>query len=137
MHLSSVAVLDGVWHYVAPGGQEELEGLTKFVRGPGSASTAEEARERIRLWLQARRRAVMVGIPELSAHEQMKVYEKLVKSIEKRHPEFANRINQMKFSREGRAPTDEFVKQFHALLDEELRLVEADEMVTKTGRRHP
>ena len=34
VHLSSVAVLDEVWRYVAPGGQEELEGLTKFVRGP-------------------------------------------------------------------------------------------------------
>ena len=135
MHLSSVTILDEVWHYVAPGGQEELEGLTKFVRDPGTTSTAEEARERIRSWLQARKRAAMVGIPELSAHEQMKVYEKLVRSIEKRYPEFAHRINQMKFSREGRAPTDDFVKQFHSLVDEELRLVEADEMVTKNRKK--
>ena len=44
MHLSSVTILDEVWHYVAPGGQEELEGVTKFVRGPGTTSAAEEAR---------------------------------------------------------------------------------------------
>ena len=68
------------------GGQEEVEGLTKFVRDPGDATTAEEAREKIRLWQQARKRAEMMGIPCLSPYEQMSVYQRLIKPIEKKKP---------------------------------------------------
>ena len=42
--LAVVSILDEVWNYVAPGGQEEVEGLTRYIRNPGTASTAAEAR---------------------------------------------------------------------------------------------
>ena len=81
--ISAISILDGVWHHVAPGGQEELKGLTRFVRDPGAVNTAEEAIARIRLWMQARKRATVMGIPELSPHEQMQILEKLTKNLEK------------------------------------------------------
>eukprot|EP00974_Lingulodinium_polyedra_P014594 1412449-Lingulodinium_polyedra.AAC.1 len=92
---SALTVLDEVWHYVAPGGKEELKGLARFVRDPGTANTAEEALKRTRLWMQARKRAVVVGTPELSPHEQMQVLEKLIKNLEKKHEEFTFRLNQI------------------------------------------
>ena len=48
------------------------------------ARAAEEAREKIRLWLKARKRAEMMGNPCLSPYEQMKVYQKLIRPIEKK-----------------------------------------------------
>ena len=81
--ISSLNVLDEIWHYVAPGGQEELRGLTKFVRDPGTTTAAEDALKIIRLWMQTRKRATMMGIPELSPHEQMQVMEKLTRDLKK------------------------------------------------------
>ena len=78
-HLTVVIILDEVWNYVAPGGQEEVEGLTRYIRNPGTAATAAEARKKIRTWLHARRRAVVMSIPGLSPFEQMRALENLVK----------------------------------------------------------
>ena len=135
IQLTAVSILDEVWNYVAPGGQEELEGLTRYIRNPGGANTAEEARKAIRMWMQARRRAVVMKIPDLSPLEQMKALDKLIREVEKKHGDFAHRVSQMKYAREGRLPTDEFILQYQSLIEEELRLVESDEMVLKTGRR--
>ena len=112
-----------------------MEGLTKYIRNPGGANTAEDARNRIRMWMHARRRAVVMKIPDLSPLEQMKALEKLIKEIEKKHGDFAHGVNQMKYAREGRTPTEDFVKQFQDLIEEELRLVEADEMVQKNRKK--
>ena len=38
-------------------------------------------------------------------------------------------MNQLKYSRDGRCPTEEFVAEFQRLIEEELRMVEADEQV--------
>ena len=127
-------MLDEVWNFVAPGGQEEIEGLTRFIRNPGGANTAEEARKKIRTWILGRKRAVMMQIPELSPIEQMRALEKLIKEVEKKHLDFSHRVTQMKFSREGRRPTSEWVTEFQRLIEEELAMVEADELVLKTGR---
>ena len=40
-----VSILDEVWNYVAPGGQEEVEGLTRYIRNPGTAAPAAAARQ--------------------------------------------------------------------------------------------
>ena len=77
-------------------------GLTKYIRNPGSANSAVEARKKIRTWRQARTRAVVMGIPDLSPLEQMKALEKLVKEIEKKHIECAHKLAQLKYSREGK-----------------------------------
>eukprot|EP00974_Lingulodinium_polyedra_P079771 7723752-Lingulodinium_polyedra.AAC.1 len=45
--------------------------------------------------------------------------------------EFAYRVNQVKYAREGRCPTNEFVREFQSFLEEELRMLEADELVAK------
>ena len=133
-HLTAVSILDEVWNYVAPGGQDEIEGLTKYIRSPGTASTATEARSQIRIWMHARKRAVAMSIPDLSPFEQVKVLENFVNSVEKKRADFAHRIEIMKFSREGRTPTQEFVMQFQSLIEDELRLVEADELVIQNRR---
>ena len=52
-----------------------------------------------------------------------------------KHVDFAHRVNVMKFSREGRTPTPEFVKTFKELIEEELRMVEADEMVVSNRKK--
>ena len=65
-HLTVASILDEVWNFVAPGGQEEIEGLTRYIRNPGTAVTTAEARHKIRTWMHARRRAVVMTIPELS-----------------------------------------------------------------------
>ena len=64
--------MDEVWNFVAPGGQEEIEGLTKYIRNPGTAATSAEARMKIKTWLHASRRAVVMSIPDLSPFEQMR-----------------------------------------------------------------
>ena len=38
--LTVVSILDEVWNFVAPGGQDDIEGLTKYIRSPGAAATA-------------------------------------------------------------------------------------------------
>ena len=38
-HLTAVSILDEVWNYVAPGGQEEIESLPRYIRNPGTAAT--------------------------------------------------------------------------------------------------
>ena len=53
--LTAVGVLDEVWKFVAPGGKEEMEGRTKYIRDPGSAPTAQEAIKKLRIWLQSRK----------------------------------------------------------------------------------
>eukprot|EP00975_Prorocentrum_lima_P020783 4370863-Prorocentrum_lima.AAC.1 len=58
-------VLDTVWEDVAPGGQEELQSLTRFVRSPGFANTAEEALKMLSTWRTAQNRGQEVGIPAL------------------------------------------------------------------------
>ena len=72
--LTVVSILDEVWNFVAPGGQEEIEGLT--------VATAAEARKIIRTWLLAIRRAVMMSIPDLSPFERMTVLLNLVKGVD-------------------------------------------------------
>ena len=61
----------------------------RYIRNPGGASNAEEARERIRLWMQARRRAVSQNLPDLGAIEQVKALENMVKEVERKHVDFA------------------------------------------------
>ena len=78
---------------------------------------------------------MVMGIPDLSPLEQMKALEKLVKEIEKKHSDFAHRLNQMKYAREGRTPTEEFVKLFQDLCEEELRRVESDELVLANRKK--
>eukprot|EP00975_Prorocentrum_lima_P069619 12927358-Prorocentrum_lima.AAC.1 len=51
-----VLILDMVWEFAPPGGQCELQGLTKYVREPGVASTAAEALNMLRSWRAAQRR---------------------------------------------------------------------------------
>eukprot|EP00975_Prorocentrum_lima_P008739 1867332-Prorocentrum_lima.AAC.1 len=63
--ISTIYVLDIVWDYVAPGGQEELLGLTRYVRDLGIAITAEEALKMLRTWRAAQERGQEVGIPAL------------------------------------------------------------------------
>ena len=75
-----------------------------------------------------------MGIPSLSPYEQIKVYQKLIRPVEKKNSEFAHRIDQMKYDREGRTPNEEFVKRFHDLVDEELRLAEQDELVVQNRK---
>ena len=53
--------------------------------------------------------------------------------------ELTFRVNQMMYARERRRPTNEYVKECHALLGEELRMLEADELVAnnlKAERPH-
>ena len=76
-----------------------------------------------------------MSIPDLSPFEQVKVLENFVKSVEKKRADFAHRIEIMKFSREGRTPTQEFVMQFQSLIEDELRLVEADELVIQNRKK--
>ena len=59
----------------------------------------------------------------------MRVLESLVQCVEKKRTDFAHRVDQLRYAREGRTPTPEFVAQFQSLLEEELRLVELDEVV--------
>eukprot|EP00975_Prorocentrum_lima_P049082 10273272-Prorocentrum_lima.AAC.1 len=47
--ISTIDVLDTAWEDVAPVGQEELQSLTRCVRDPGVANTAEEALEMLRI----------------------------------------------------------------------------------------
>eukprot|EP00974_Lingulodinium_polyedra_P102893 9960410-Lingulodinium_polyedra.AAC.1 len=68
----------------------------------------------------------------------MQAMEKLTRNLEKKHEEFTFRVNQMKYARdarEGRCPTNEYVKEYQTLLGEELRALEADELVAK--KRQP
>ena len=81
--ITAVAILDEVWNYVAPGCQEDMEGLTKYVRNPGCANTAAEARPHIRTWVLARRRVTVMHIPYLSSIERLKALEKLIEKVEK------------------------------------------------------
>ena len=59
----------------------------------------------------------------------MRVLENIVKSVEKNRADLAHRVDQLRYSREERSPTPEFVVQLQNLIEEELRLVESDEMV--------
>eukprot|EP00975_Prorocentrum_lima_P014689 3114148-Prorocentrum_lima.AAC.1 len=43
VEISTMHVLDTVWDDVAPGGPDEVMGLTKYIRDPDIARTAEEA----------------------------------------------------------------------------------------------
>ena len=65
----------------------------------------------------------------------MQVLEKLVKNLDKKSEEFAHRVNLMKYAKEGRCPTDEFASEFQKLLEAELRMMEADEMIAKNRKQ--
>ena len=41
----------------------------------------------------------------------------------------------MRYDREGRTPNDDFVNRFSALVDEELRIAEQDELVAKNRKK--
>eukprot|EP00975_Prorocentrum_lima_P066342 12908677-Prorocentrum_lima.AAC.1 len=48
VYTSSLFILDVVWDNVASCGQDELQGLIKYARYPGVASTVEEALKMLR-----------------------------------------------------------------------------------------
>ena len=50
-------------------------------------------------------------------------------AIEQKHQQILHRVSQIRYAREGRAPTMEYVDQLQKLIDEELRMVESDELV--------
>eukprot|EP00975_Prorocentrum_lima_P014270 3030969-Prorocentrum_lima.AAC.1 len=52
------------------GGQEELQSLTRCVRNPGVASTAEEALNILRTWRTAQKEGQEVGMPALGGNER-------------------------------------------------------------------
>ena len=95
-----------------------MDGLTNYLRHPDGGRTAEEVRKHLRTWDKARRRAVTLDLPELSPHEQMKALTGMIGDVEKRHREFAHRVNAMKYAREGRNPNEAFVRQFQVLLED-------------------
>ena len=61
----------------------------------------------------------------------------MIKEVERRHVDFAHRVAVVKHSREGRVPTHKFVDELQSLIEEELRMVEADELVMKNRKRAP
>ena len=63
--LTCLTILDAVWEHVAPGGQDEQKGLTKYVRNPGVANIAEGAVRLLRNWRSARKRSITIGISPL------------------------------------------------------------------------
>lgn len=133
--ITVLQILDEAWSYVSPGGMEEVKELTNYSRNPGSSNTAEEARDKMRLWRLAKKRAMGMNLPGLSSAENIMVLEKLVKEVEKIHPEFTQRIEQMKYSREAKVPNEEFIRRFTQLIDEKLKMVEADELTKKNRKR--
>ena len=55
----------------------------------------------------------------------MQVLEGLINIIQSKYVEFSDRVNMIRYSREGRNPTALFVAEFQSLTEEELSLVEA------------
>ena len=55
--ITGLQILDEVWSYVSPGGMEEVKELTNYIRNPGSSNTAEEARDKMRLWRLATKKS--------------------------------------------------------------------------------
>ena len=51
--------------YASPRGTEERKGLQIYMRGPGTARTAEEAITMIMNWKLARNRALGMGLPDV------------------------------------------------------------------------
>ena len=59
----------------------------------------------------------------------------MVKAIEQTHQDFSHRVSLIRYAREGRAPTMEYVDQLRKLIDEELCTAESAELV-RTNREN-
>ena len=132
--ITCLTILDAVWEYVAPGGQDEQKGLTKYVRNPGVADTAEDAVRMLRHWKAARKRSVKIGISALSGLEFFDGLVAMVSKIEKAHPEFKYRVDQLRYSREGSNPTVTYAEQLESLMMDELKTVAANEATAQNRK---
>ena len=109
--------------------------LTRLIRNPGSGDTAEEVNQKLKLWDQARKRARALKLPDLSPRGQRNALDGMVRNIEVKHAEFLRRLNKIRCEREADTPTENFVRRFREVIEEDLGIIEANEKLGKDQKK--
>eukprot|EP00975_Prorocentrum_lima_P027488 5776143-Prorocentrum_lima.AAC.1 len=85
LDISAICISDTVREEIAPRGQEKFQSLTKCVRYPGIANTAEEELTMLRTWRTAQKRGQDVGTTALGGNERFTVLVKMISKLQKKH----------------------------------------------------
>ena len=117
-----------------PGGKEEVKSLQQWVRSPPTSQTFDEAFKVLRRWQLAVSRLSTLGLPPLSAHEKLGALDSILQKLEKKSEPLRFKLQALRMAPEIRRPQDAAVQQMLSQVEEEVRILQADER-TKFNRQ--
>ena len=117
-----------------PGGKEEVKSLQQWVRSPPTSQTFDEAFKVLRRWQLAVSRLSTLGLPPLSAHEKLGALDSILQKLEKKSEPLRFKLQALRMAPEIRRPKDAAVQQMLSQVEEEVRILQADER-TKFNRQ--
>lgn len=117
-----------------PGGKEEVKSLQQWVRLPPTAQTFDEAFKVLRRWHLAVSRLTTLHLPPSSVHEKLAAMDAILQKLEKKSEPLQFKLQALRMNPEIRRPQDRAVQDMLAQVEEEARILQADER-TKANRQ--
>ena len=132
--VTSQKLLVSLLEVLNPGGKEEVKSLQLWVRSPPTSQNFDEAFKVLRRWQLAVSRLSTLGLPPLSPHEKLGALDSILQKLEKRSEPLRFKLQALRMAPEIRRPQDAAVQNMLAQVEEEVRILQADER-TKMNRQ--
>ena len=129
--VTSQKLLVSLLEVLNPGGKEEVKSLQLWVR---SSQTFDEAFNVLRRWQLAVSRLSTLGLPPLSPHEKLSAMDGILQKLERKSEALRFKLQALRMAPEIRRPQDAAVQRMLAQVEEEVRILQADER-TKFNRQ--
>ena len=132
--VTSQKLLVSLLEVLNPGGKEEVKSLQQWVRSPPTSQTFDEAFKVLRRWQLAVSRLSTLGLPPLSPHEKLSAMDGILQKLERKSEVLRFKLQALRMAPEIRRPQDAAVQSMLAQVEEEVRILQADER-TKFNRQ--
>ena len=132
--VTSQKLLVSLLEVLNPGGKEEVKSLQLWVRSPPTSQTFDEAFNVLRRWQLAVSRLSTLGLPPLSPHEKLSAMDGILQKLERKSEALRFKLQALRMAPEIRRPQDAAVQRMLAQVEEEVRILQADER-TKFNRQ--
>ncbi|CAE7371500.1 RE1 [Symbiodinium natans] len=130
--LSTLLLLESVIERFSPGGTSEMTSLLQYQRCLPTANSYKELLEILRKFDLARTRTTYLQLPGLPAHEVIKSLDGLTRTLERKNPALAMRLNLIRMTPEVMVPSETGVQRMLTTLVQEGRRLQAEDEISKS-----
>ncbi|CAE7540631.1 RE1 [Symbiodinium natans] len=135
--LSTLLLLESVIERFSPGGTSEMTSLLQYQRCLPTANSYKELLKILRKFDLARTRTTYLQLPGLPAHEVIKSLDGLTRTLERKNPALAMRLNLIRMTPEVMVPSETGVQRMLTTLVQEGRRLQAEDEISKSKPHYP